>query len=431
MKGGAKVVAARASDVFELAVFVANAHEVRRADVMAPALPFPGGPKAVAPSAAAVLALDWDNDFRMDLLLAGAGGLGFWQQRPDGSFADVSAKTGLAAELLAGDYFGAWAADVDLDGDLDIIVARRSGAPLVLRNNGDGSFKALEVFPGVADVRAFAWADLDNDGAPDAVLLDGRGKLHVFANERSGQFTAWPLPESVGSILAVTVADINADGELAIVAMQSDGVLLHLRNHGKRHQWQIAELARGPVVKDWAPGTVSLSAHDLDNNGAVDFVVAGPRQAHVYLSDDEGKLMPLRGAVELRVTSVVDFDGDGRLDLVGLSADEQQPIQSLNQGRKPYGWQELLPLANPRAGDNRINSYAAGGEVEIAAGPLVQKQLIQAPVVHFGLGSHECARRGSYCLAQRGAAMGVRCPCKPARHCGATAQRVVPISLHF
>jgi tetratricopeptide (TPR) repeat protein len=388
LKAGAKPGAAHPSEVFELAVFVANAHEVRRTNGKAPALPFPSGPKAVAPSTAGVLPLDWNNDFRIDLLLSGAGGLAFWLQRPDGSFVNVTAKAGLAADILSGDYFGAWAVDIDMDGDLDIIVARRSGAPLLLRNNGDGTFNGLEIFPGVKELRAFAWADLDNDGAPDAVLLDGQGKLHVFANERSGQFTAWPLPESLGSILAVTVADIDADGEFDLLAVQSDGVLVRLSAQAK--SWQVTKLARGPAFNEAAPGMVSLIAQDLDNNGAVDLIVAGLRQAQVYLGDEQGKLTPLGGAIELRVTSMVDLDGDGRLDLVGLSA-EQRPMQSLNRSRRSYAWQALLPLANPRAGDNRINAYAVGGEAGIAAGALVQKQVIDAPVVHFGLGSQEAA----------------------------------------
>src|SRR5262249_5560669 len=149
----------------------ANGREVRRADVDGPALPFPGGVKNVPPTAAGVLTIDWNNAFRTDLLLAGAGGLRFWQQL-DGAYQDVSGKTGLSGDILNGDYCGAWAADIEADGDLDIIVARRTGPVLVLRNNRDGTFKALDTFAAVRDAREFVWADLDNDGFPDAVFLD-------------------------------------------------------------------------------------------------------------------------------------------------------------------------------------------------------------------------------------------------------------------
>jgi hypothetical protein len=339
--------------VLQSAVFVANGREVRRADAKAPAIPFPGGPKAVAPSAAGVLSVDWNNDYRPDLLLAGAGGLRFWEQQPDGSFVDVTEKTTLAKsalpdKVLEGDYFGAWAADIDMDGDLDIIVACRTGAPLLLRNNGDGTFKARDFVP-VKDVRAFAWADLDNGGAPDAVFLDAAGKLHVFANDRAGQFSPWPLPENLGTFLAVTAADVNDDGVFDLVALRSDGTIVRISDQGKRKSWQIAELASWPGPRDAAPGTVALYAEDLDNNGALDLVVAGPREAHIFLADEQRKFERLPAAVPVQVFAVVDLNRDGRLNLLGLS-DKGQPVRALNQGRKNYHWQVLWLFANTHPG---------------------------------------------------------------------------------
>ena len=118
---------------------------------------------AISPNG--LLPVDWNNDFRTDLLLAGGDGLRFFEQQSDGSFAEVTAKTGLAADVLHGDYAGAWAADVDLDGDMDIVVARRTGSPLLLQNNFDGTFTSRPVFEKTDGARAFAWADLDRDGA--------------------------------------------------------------------------------------------------------------------------------------------------------------------------------------------------------------------------------------------------------------------------
>jgi len=66
-------------------------------------------------------------------------------------------------------------------------------------------------------------------------------------------------------------------------------------------------------------------------------------------------------------------------------------VRALNQGKKPYHWQVIRPLANPKAGDDRINSFAIGGEIEVRAGVLMQKQSIHAPVLHFGLGEQTAA----------------------------------------
>src|SRR5262249_43091198 len=70
----------------------------------APAPPVAGGdsmrrwrPSSIAAIAgvSAVLPLDWNRDFKMDLAVAGRSGLRLLTQREDGSFADVTAQTGV------------------------------------------------------------------------------------------------------------------------------------------------------------------------------------------------------------------------------------------------------------------------------------------------------------------------------------------------
>ncbi|HZZ77765.1 MAG TPA: FG-GAP-like repeat-containing protein [Gemmataceae bacterium] len=372
---------ARQGDIFKAAIYVADATNARRVDGNSPALAFPGGAKKIAPSSVGMLAFDWNNDLRMDLLLAGAAGLKFWEQHPNGSFVDVNGKSGLAADILTGDYFGAWAADIEMDGDLDIIVARRAGPPLLLRNNRDGTFKAMEIFPTVDSARAFVWADLDSDGAPDAALLDAKGKLHIFANERAGRFSARAVPDSIGTFLAVIATDVNDDGALDLVALRSDGVLVAIDADLK-----VTELTTRGALPD-GRGSFTLLAADLDNNGALDFLIVGERDTHIVLADGDGKFSALPAPVSMRVSAVADLTKDGRLDLVGLSPDGE-PMRALNQGKKPYRWQVVRPLANlnPKVADDRLNSFTLGGEVEVRAGSLAQKQAIQSPVLHFGLG---------------------------------------------
>ena len=74
-----------------------------------------------------------------------------------------------------------------------------------------------------------------------------------------------------------------------------------------------------------------------------------------------------------------------RQDLLGLSA-AGQAQQAMNQGSKKYQWQIIRPRARQATGDQRINSFGIGGEMEVRSGLLVQKQAITAPQLHFGLG---------------------------------------------
>ena len=146
----------------------------------------------------------------MDLVLAGGGGLRLLRQTESGTFADVTLEA-LDASVVDMDCFGVWAADIDLDGDLDVVVGLSSLPNIVLRNNGDGTFFLLQPFPTVTGARDFTWADLDLDGDPDAAFLDAEGKVHVFRNEQGGAFRPWPTPMELGAVADMTVGDLTPE----------------------------------------------------------------------------------------------------------------------------------------------------------------------------------------------------------------------------
>ena len=69
-----------------------------------------------------------------------------------------------------------------------------------------------------------------------------------------------------------------------------------------------------------------------------------------------------------------------------------KPVQAINQGSKNYHWQVVRPHAAQAVGDQRINPFGVGGEIEIRSGLLVQKQPITGPQLHFGLGEQTSCR---------------------------------------
>jgi tetratricopeptide (TPR) repeat protein len=352
-------------------------------------LPFPSAPSSdAATTSEGVLALDFNYDFKTDLVLAGAGGVRLFRQDAPGKFTDVTATTKLPANIIAASYAGAWAADIEADGDLDIVVGASVGEASVLRNNGDGSFKELRPFTGAANLRRFVWADFDADGDPDAATLDAQGRLAVFTNERVGQFRPRNVPATTaGQAVALAAAETSGDEALDLLILRADGVILRLSDRDEGLDWTSTEIAR--VVLNSSVGlsidSARLLVADLDNSGALDLVVSDSGSAQVLLGDAVSKFAPLKSAIAARVSSVADIDGDGRLDLVGVG-DSGQAAQLINRGAKNYHWQVVRPRAKQASGDQRINSFGIGGEMEIRSGLLVQKQPITVPSVHFGLG---------------------------------------------
>jgi hypothetical protein len=344
-----------------------------------------GGANA-APSPFAVVAADFNYDYRTDLLLAGASGVRLLRQDEGGQFQNVTATTALPASLLRGAAFGAWAADVDTEGDLDVVLAPLEGPPVVLRNNGDGTFAEMRPFAGVSRLRDFAWGDLDGDGVPDAALLDADGSVHVLLNLRGGVFRPESLPTGVGKLAALAVAEVTGDAAFDVVGVAGEGpaVLLSLGSDGQR--WETRTMARfGGLPSGTAPGAARLLVADLDNNGAADLVVGGGDRSSVLLGKGGEAFVPLAGPLAVGARGAADLDGDGRLEVLGVSADGR-PARARSRGARAYRWQALRPRSATATGDQRINSFGVGGEVELRSGLHLQKRTIEAPVVHFGLG---------------------------------------------
>ena len=353
--------------------------------------PFPGGAGNAAPSPESVLPIDFNYDFKTDLVLAGAGGVRFMRQDDPAKFTDVTAQTKLPKEILAAPYTGAWAVDIEADGDLDIVLGTASGLPTVLRNNGDGTFKAIHPFAAISGIRQFVWADLNGDGNPDASLIDGADRLHVFINQRLGNFTESALPAGFGNVKAIVAADANHDGVLDLLAVQSSGAIVRLSN--LNGAWDTGEIAQVPDAAHALAGEVRLRIADLDNNGAFDLLLAnvGAQRnapgALIWLADENEHFTLLASPQgPARVFDAAPVSAEGRLDLLGLTADGQ-PIDAVNRTTKNYHWQVIRPRAHQATGDQRINSFGIGGQIEIRSGLLVQMQPINSPQLHFGLGN--------------------------------------------
>ena len=376
-------------------VVAANGQEAR--PLGAPAggagFPFPTGTGPVGPappSPDGVLALDWTGDYRMDLVLAGPGGVRLWlgDETDDGFAGEADDRF---AELVAapGDdpavrgAYGVWAADTEMDGDLDIVFGATAGAPSVLRNNADGTWQRESPFPGVTALRDFGWGDFDVDGDPDAALLDGEGVVHLFENRQAGRFDPAESLELPAAAIALAVGDLDADGRLDLALLDAGGGLW--RGSWDGAAWETAEIASWDgFPAGAAPGTHRLLLADLDNNGALDVLASGPSGTRLWLADEASRLEPLDAGVDAEIFAAWDLTGDGLLDLVGV--DDGTPVRLTAQADAGYGWQQIRPRANTAAGDQRINAFGVGGEIEVRAGLLVQKQVLTGAPAHFGLG---------------------------------------------
>ena len=348
-------------------------------------LPFPGGTTPTSPPGPfGVTAADLNYDMRSDLVFAGEQGVRIFRQDAGGGFTDVTGAAKVPADIARGALAGAWAADVDTDGDLDIVVARTSGPVSVLRNNGDGTVLAQSPFIGTAPIRGFVWADIDGEGVPDAVLLEQTGTVRTFLNLRGGEFRERPVPSAFAGLAAISVAEVTGDAVMDVVGVTTDGTVIALSQAPDGQRWQSSAIARTTPTQRFATGGARLLLADLDNNAAADLIVSSGSTARVLLAGPDATFHQLAAPLPMSVLAVADLDRDGRLELIGTADGAARVARS--RGEKTYHWQSIRPRAAAVTGDQRINSYGIGGEVEVRTGLHAQKRVIDAPVVHFGLG---------------------------------------------
>jgi len=363
-------------------LFAADAMTLRRLDGTQTTWPFPSTGDG-APTVHALAALDWNHDFRNDIVMGGRRGIRLLLQDGSGGFIDAT-QNASAGTPVADDLFGLWPADVEMDGDLDIVIAPIEGAPAVLRNNGDGTWRRREPFAGVAAVRAFGWADLDQDADADVMFVDGSGALHVFTNRQAGRFSAAPMVSGAANVTAAAVADIDADGAIDILALEAGGAVRKVT--WAATDWHVSEIASWDGLEGGAPGTGRVLVADVDNNAALDLIVSVAGRSRIWLADQQHTLAALSTVPEGQIFTAVDRNGDGRLDLAALASG--RPVWLMGSaGSAGYHWKVIRPRAQATAGDQRINSFGVGGEISVRSGLTVQTQVLTGSPVHFGLGS--------------------------------------------
>ncbi len=345
-----------------------------------------------------IIAFDFDYDFKNDLAIATEKGFRLFKQINGENFEDVTANTKLSNEILQKEYSGVWTFDAESDGDLDLVLGAFKSPVVVLQNNGDGSFQKADIFTEEASVTDFKTADIDEDGDSDCYFFYETNAINFYSNERGGLFVKREFPHGKFPT-AMEIADINGDGQLDFIQLLKSGNIFAASF--KNGKWETAQYTLTNQEICSVSCQVNLISQDFDNNGVKDFLISSDKDSHFYnsildknsqifLAGKDRKFSALNNKINLTVSSIAETNGDGKLDLIGIDA-EGKPTVFQNNSAKNYHWQILRPKAAKTEGDQRVNSFGIGGEMEIRSGLLAQKQLINSPQVHFGLGENSSA----------------------------------------
>ncbi len=240
--------------------------------------------------------------------------------------------------------------DLNGDGLLDIVLAKGRHWPLhnrVLLNDGKGGFTASNLAETPDRTYSAALADLDGDGDLDIIVSnDQPDRKLVYKNDGRGRFTeAGAFGEPTWSTRYVTLADLDADGYLDIVVANRGGrspapsfVCLNNRE-GAFPSCQ-------PLPTESA---TSIVAADFDGDGALDLFVPHRDGGQSILLWNNGKGRFAEStkvgppSTWVRIGAAGDFDGDGRLDLAIIEERKKASFVIFNRGDRQFGEPVQLP----------------------------------------------------------------------------------------
>jgi hypothetical protein len=271
---------------------------------------------------ALVAVADLNGDGLPDVIGGSSGSVYRWINQGSGV---LSQQTGGLPALPPGTTVRQFAAaDVDGDGDVDIVIGV-TGLPLVLWLNGGGGvfFDASSQVPALSlSPNQIALVDLDADGDRDLLITNnssigppGAPNRLLLVNDGSGTFTQSPVSFGTGSASdGLALGDVNGDLLTDIVFHSlnlASGWALFL-NTGAGFA------AFGSVGP---PGTPALL--DIDGNGADDIVSFSGATGPIAYSVVPGGLspIPLPGlSLPAWAPAVGDFDQDGDRDVIVTTA---------------------------------------------------------------------------------------------------------------
>ncbi len=216
-----------------------------------------------------------------------------YHNRGDGTFEDVSQRSGIAAKK--GHGLGVAFADYDGDGFIDIYVANDGMQQYLFHNNGNGTFSevgldsgaALNLDGGPLSGMGVVFQDYDNDGLPDVIVTTlPRQTYAVFHNDGHGSFSDRGLQTGVTMLSGVTAGwgvgleDFDNDGQKDLFVAQGHVLDNVEKIDPSLHYLEPTLLAlnRNGRFEPADSGSTDLMAArgtafgDLNNDGSVDVV---------------------------------------------------------------------------------------------------------------------------------------------------------------
>jgi len=282
-----------------------------------------------AKGGADVVVADMDADGDLDIVSASSGDNTIAWYENDGAADPTWSAVDIATS--ANGAYSVDVADMDGDGDLDIVSASDTDNTIAWYEH-DGtanpSWTAADIATNVDGARGLSVADMDGDGDFDIVsAARDDDAIDWFENDGAADptWTKANIATSADGALDAKVADMDGDGDMDIIsASHLDDTIAWYENDGAADPtWTAANIATD------ADGAVDLEAADMDGDGDMDIIAGSRLDDTVSWYENDGAADPTWTATDIdtsgdwvRDVHIGDLDGDGDLDIVVASRND-------------------------------------------------------------------------------------------------------------
>lgn len=354
----------------------------------------------------AIAAGDFNNDGHMDLLVGNGADQHNLYYLNNGTGNPFEGVTGLAVGSDAHNTVSVDIADIDSDGDADIVVANAGQVNRLYLNNGtatpfavgDGILIGLN--PGhTTDIRA---ADLNGDGFIDVLTGELSAANSFFLNNGTANpFTAdgGSISIDINSTYAIDVADMDNDGDFDVVVanggFQSDQ---YSQNLGTAGLFTSGGGSRALEIANFEfTDSRAIAVGDVDGDGDLDAVVGNRGQVN-RIHFNGSSLNPFHGVrgtdldgvsgaideVDTRDLIVADVNGDALPDIIAANESVNLLTNGDFENGNLAGWVNTVGgIREFRINDGSLDPPSADGAQPPIGG------LFDVMSTQFGNGSHE------------------------------------------
>ncbi len=273
------------------------------------------------------------------------------------------------------------AADIDGDGDLDVVSASTFGDVISWFENIDGlgTFGPMQIITTLEVTKVVHTSDIDNDGDID-IVATGENKLVWLENiDGLGSFsTQKSISNNVFASEAFEINDIDSDGDMDVVYSDSFlSKLVWFENTNGQGSF-------GPekLITNSAGDTFTVVVKDMDNDGDLDVVSTSyPNDVAWYENTDgNGTFGPthiiLNSTISVDKVNAEDLDNDGDNDIIMAKYIEETITWLENDGTGAFGSEQTLIADFTFPSSIFTDDYNNDSKIDILATSYDQNKII-------------------------------------------------------